>query len=154
MTIILDPREWNCEELPRAEEALLAYFFKLVYMERLRQLEKWGDQRHPDGTSPAVSRLAASLKAQCQRMAAVGQVTWMDILLEEVGEAAECDAVVSVDQVMRSLLGDTERDLESEIIQSAAVLGAWYSDLCRRARDIVAEHEANAGSLDEQMRGE
>lgn len=35
--IFLHPAAWNCERLPGRDEGLLAYFFKLVYMERVAQ---------------------------------------------------------------------------------------------------------------------
>lgn len=126
--IYLHPAEWNCKRLPDSEETLLAYFFKLMYMERVRQVKRWGDQRHPDGTSP---RLAP--KGQCQRPSNDGEVTWMDILLEEIGETAECPPVVSEEQVTLT----TTPNLEVEMVQSAAVLAAWHSDVCRRVEEIM-----------------
>jgi len=134
--IYLHPAEWNVQRLPGREEQLLGYFFKLVYIERVRQVKRWGDQRHPDGTTPDAGALASTLKTLCQKMAAAGQVTWMDILLEEIGEVAECEPVVGVEDMKRST-GENEPDLEAEMIQSAVVLAAWHSDICRRLEEMV-----------------
>jgi hypothetical protein len=126
--IYLHPAEWNCARLADSEETLLVHLFKLIYMERVRQIKRWGDQRHPDGTGEGYAELAAYLKTRCQDNAARGKVTWLDILMEEIGEVAECPPVVSVED----LSPPVERDLESEMVQSAAVIAAWYSDICRR----------------------
>jgi len=129
--IYLHPAKWNCARLPGSEEVLLAYFFKLIYMERVRQIKRWGDQRHPDGTGEGYAELAAYLKTRCQDNAARGKVTWLDILMEEVGEVAECDPITEAEQLQLPR-AEMERDLEAEMVQSAAVIAAWYSDICRR----------------------
>lgn len=160
--IYLYPDEWNTQRLPYREEELLAYFFKLIYLERARQLKKWGDQRRPDGVGPKHAGLAALYKQTVERKAAAGTVTWFDILLEEVYEAGECDAVVGPEQVLRKEResaggtpeeGGEEGDLEGEVVQSAAVLAAWYSDLCRRAQEIMVgvESGGKAGMDHEQL---
>lgn len=168
--IFLHPSAWNCERLPGAEEARLAYFFKLVYMERLRQLRKWGDQRHPDGVDPKrFHNRAENYRRMVEDKAGRGTLTWMDILLEEVFEAGDTKPVRGPQDALRR---DGEPDLESEMVQSAAVLAAWHSDVCRRvweaegsgddpdryadtiADDISIEGAAAvAESLDEGMRG-
>lgn len=90
-----------------------------VDAERQRQLKKWGDQIHPDGTaiSGDVER-ATSARHVCDVMAERGEVTWRDILHEEVQEAfAESDPGL----------------LRTELVQCAAVIAAWIYDIDRRA---------------------
>lgn len=104
----------------------LAGFMAELDAERGRQLEKWGDQRHPDGTGPntpvwapllPADRFAAAARTRCQRAAERGDLTWMHVLNEEVAEAfAESDPA----------------KLRAELIQVAAVCAAWVSDLDRR----------------------
>lgn len=92
-------------------------FAEAVDAERQRQLVKWGEQHHPDGTGPSNAREADRWRDACQAAAARGDVTWSHILLEEVYEAlAESDPV----------------KLRTELIQTAAVIAAWVSDLDRR----------------------
>ncbi|MGW4075945.1 hypothetical protein ACWELB_20945 [Streptomyces asiaticus] len=104
----------------------LRQFAEAIDAERQAQLAKWGDQRHPDGTALTEDDLRAD-KARhvCQAMARLGQVTWRDILNEEIAEAfAEKDP----------------HKLRTELIQCAAVIQAWVSDIDRRA---VAEFETD-----------
>ena len=93
-------------------------FAEDVDTERSAQLAKWGDQRHPDGTAiTGDGERAASARHVCQTMAERGMVTWRDILHEEIQEAfAEDDPVA----------------LRAELVQSAAVIAAWISDIDRR----------------------
>ena len=169
--IFLHPAAWNCERLPGAEEARLAYFFKLMYMERLRQLKRWGDQRHPDGTNTSQDDTAHAdlYRNITEELAREGRLTWRAILKEEIAETFACPPVLGPEDALRR---DGESDLESEMVQSAAVLAAWHSDVCRRvweaegsgddpdryadtiADDISIEGAAAvAESLDEGMRG-
>lgn len=129
--INVSPSLWNCDRLPIDEEARLTYFFKLIYMERVRQLAKWGDQRHPDGTGEDWDGRADIFRRICQSAAAAGKVSWMDIILEEIYELAETrhDAY-SADKP--TLAAGRRGDMETEMIQSAAVLAAWFSDKCRQ----------------------
>lgn len=87
--------------------------------ERIAQLEKWGDQRHPDGTADnRVTRLLADLaRARCESAAAQGEVTWMNIAEEELFEAAAEDDLAK---------------LREELVQAAAVLVAWIEDIDSR----------------------
>jgi len=96
----------------------LASFFDAVSEERYAQLKKWGDQRHPDGTSEDLKGLADTARRTTQAMAAQGAVTWAVILEEEVGEA-----VAEVDPAK----------LKAELIQVAAVCAAWIDDIDRRS---------------------
>ena len=88
--------------------------------ERARQDERWGPQNHPDGTSTSLAGVADQRRADCQRAAAQGEVTWRHILDEEIAElAAEEDPAL----------------LRAEVIQAAAVLVAWAEALDRREAD-------------------
>jgi hypothetical protein len=88
-----------------------------LQVERDRQIRKWGDQRHPDGTSSEFTADANFYRASCDDHAREGVLTWSDILLEEVWEA----------------LSETEpAKLESELVQVGAVVLAWLEDIRRR----------------------
>lgn len=102
--------------LPRTEG--MAAFVNDVDAERQRQLAKWGEQRHPDGTAiTGDDERAASAKHTCQSMAAMNQVTWRDILWEEVAEA---------------LAEKEPAALRTELVQCAAVIQAWIADIDQR----------------------
>jgi hypothetical protein len=95
----------------------LARFFSDIEAERARQLTKWGDQRHPDGTNLENDGWRDHAQSQCQRAAAEGRITWAHILQEEFVEA----------------LAEVEPDkLRAELIQVAAVCAAWIGDIDRR----------------------
>jgi len=102
---------WN-ERIRRGE--ILADFRH----ERMRQLDKWGPQVHPDGTDvgywgPRRDRA----RIVCDGNAALGLGTWLDILREEVYEAlAETDP----------------KALEKELVQVGAVVVAWLEDIRSR----------------------
>jgi hypothetical protein len=88
--------------------------------ERQRQLAKWGEQHHPDGTgiTDAQRTLADQARAACQQAFAEGRGSWAHILMEEVREAyAEADPAT----------------LRTELVQCAAVIQAWIHDLDNRA---------------------
>jgi len=93
----------------------LKAFAEAVDDERQRQLAKWGDQRHPDGTGGLfLANMAHVLRSECQEAANRGEVTWRQILMEECGEAfAETDPELLV----------------AELTQAAAVIQAWISDV-------------------------
>lgn len=100
--------------------------------ERQRQTEKWGEQNHPDGTGAELRpfmhtsvnldlrtgrEVADILRASCDGKHQAGIGTWLDILLEEVGEAsAESNPV----------------RLRAELVQVAAVAVAWVEAIDRR----------------------
>jgi hypothetical protein len=94
-------------------------FAEAVDAERQRQLAKWGDQHHPDGTGLDGSEANADYMRQlCQNAARVGELTWNYILSEEFMEAmAEADPA----------------KLRTELVQCAAVIQAWLADLDSRA---------------------
>lgn len=101
-----------------AEATRQREFFRDLSIERVRQLAKWGDQRHPDGTGLLGSQSnAAAARIHTERAAANGEVTWQHILTEEVFEAfAEHDPA----------------KLRAELVQCGAVIAAWISDIDRR----------------------
>ncbi|MCQ9178938.1 NUDIX hydrolase [Streptomyces sp. IBSBF 2953] len=102
--------------LPRTQG--LAAFVADVDGERQRQLEKWGEQHHPDGTGSAPQGEAAALaRMECQDAFGAGYGTWCHVLFEEVREAlAESDRTA----------------LRAELVQVAAVCAAWIADLDSR----------------------
>jgi len=102
-----------------------------VEVERSRQNLKWGEQNHPDGTGPDVywtdslgncadaTEVADLVRERCQEhFGTARQVgTWLDVALEEIGEAfAESDPI----------------RLRAELVQVAAVFVAWIEALDRR----------------------
>lgn len=90
-----------------------------VLSETSRQVTKWGIQHHPDGTGgPLALEAEERAKALTDRKAALGTVTWKDILDEEVREAfAETDPA----------------RLVKELHQVAAVATSWAVDIENRA---------------------
>jgi len=93
-------------------------FAEEIDAERQRQLQKFGDQHHPDGTGGSVHRyLADRYRTTVDRAASSGTECWRDILLEEAHEAlAESDP----------------GRLRAELVQIAAVCAAWIADLDSR----------------------
>lgn len=88
----------------------------LVYAERVRQVEKWGEQNHPDGTHHSPIH-ADMVRRDCERAFRDGRGTWRHILSEEVAEAyAETDP----------------EKLRAELVQVAAVAVAWVEAIDRR----------------------
>ena len=85
--------------------------------ERERQIAKWGEQNHPDGTGrPGDAAFAEAYKAICKANGP-GEDTYRDILAEEVYEA----------------FAETEpARLRTELIQTAAVIVAWVEAIDRR----------------------
>ena len=103
--------------------------FAAIRRERIAQDAKWGEQNHPDGTGDdrhlfrTTSRdtygtLCYLAKSATDRHAAQGDVTYADILAEEVFEAL---SALSVDE------------LRAELVQVAAVAVAWIESIDRRA---------------------
>lgn len=94
------------------------------WAERQAQLQKWGVQRHPDGTGERYRLLADRYRADCQLAAANGGPTWRHILAEEVFEAfAETDTA----------------KLRTELVQSAAVIAAWIEDIDNRESAVAQQ---------------
>lgn len=103
-----------------------------VARERVAQDAKWGEQNHPDGTGPDSlpfaytgmnldlrngAQVAHIFRAQVEAQALRRQLTWLDILLEELGEASA---------------EDDPSALRAELVQVAAVAVAWVEALDRR----------------------
>lgn len=106
------------------EAARMRRFFRDVSAERGRQLDKWGEQHHDDGTSLKNDGWRDHARSLCQRAAAEGRVTWAHILQEEFTEA----------------MAEVEPDrLRAEVIQVAAVCAAWVSDIDQRAETDAAD---------------
>lgn len=97
----------------------LAPFVADIDVERQAQLAKWGDQRHNDGTGSEYRDKANNARQDVELfLAQHSGPEWAVILLEEVYEAlAESDPV----------------KLRAELVQAAAVIAAWISDIDRRA---------------------
>lgn len=93
-------------------------FAEEIDAERQRQLAKFGEQHHPDGTGNKSQQGDADrARRWCQDAFGSGYGTWADILAEEVAEAY------------------AERDhakLRAELLQVAAVCAAWIHDLDTR----------------------
>lgn len=108
------------------QETTTVYVVGEIVAERVRQLEKWWPQDHPNGLDQGVARAAlwAATGKSIERQArfdldeSKGQGdNWAAILMEEVGEA------------LQALDGS---DLRGELIQVAAVAMAWVQHLDRR----------------------
>lgn len=83
-------------------------------IERGRQDDKWGVQKHASGTGNHYAAHADHFRNRCDEAAKRGKDTWADILLEETYEAlAEADKVA----------------LRKELVQAAAVCVAWIEAL-------------------------
>lgn len=105
-----------------------------VALERYRQMKKWGEQNHPLGTDPqswpldigieriqdcVAEDLAQAFTDYTDGAAKNGQLTWLDILLEEVFEfTAESDPAAA----------------RAEAIQVAAVAVAIVESIDRSER--------------------
>lgn len=113
--------------LPLPAYAKMHRALQEVVDERDRQHAKWGEQNHADGTGPRVpvvhqieaKNAAWWARSRTDLHARTERVTYLDILLEEVFEAAEC--------------ADPEL-LRAELVQVAAVAVAWVEKLDRESR--------------------
>lgn len=98
-----------------------------VLGERARQERRWGQQNHPNGTGPAAylpgmftnpfGYLRGIAQAQVDHAAHAGHLTFLEVLLEEVMEAAAEDGSAA---------------LRAELVQVAAVAVAWVEAIDRR----------------------
>ena len=96
----------------------------LVECERMAQVEKWGTQSMPDGTSTTYAFQRDAMRNTTDRAMANGTCTWRHVLAEEFFEAlAEVDP----------------EKLRVELVQVAAVCVAWIEDLDRKRAAIAAE---------------
>ncbi|NID14385.1 hypothetical protein HBF32_02775 [Luteibacter yeojuensis] len=98
-----------------------------VRAERSRQDAKWGEQNHPHYTpygSRCIGQLidpAGLVKAVVDGKARDGELSYSDILIEEVAEA--------VDEARAGNVSS----LRTELVQVAAVAVAWVESIDRRA---------------------
>ncbi|MFJ3537019.1 hypothetical protein ACIPQA_16300 [Streptomyces sp. NPDC090109] len=93
-------------------------FAEAIDTERQAQLAKFGDQKHPDGTALTEdSERADRARHICESMARLGELSWRDVLLEEVYEA---------------FAEDDPARLRAELVQVAAVCAAWIWDIDQR----------------------
>jgi len=114
-----DPDPSRVDEPPiSAARMALAVVLADLHDERGNQEAQWGEQSLPDGTGgPGTRELADEARALCKAAAKLGVVTWSDVLLEEVAEAA---AEADLDR------------LREELVQSGAVIVAWIQHIDRR----------------------
>jgi hypothetical protein len=108
--------------LPHTWLATFAAIGDELVAERIRQQAKFGEQSCPDAIP---QQLAAIYRADvarrlCQAHFASGRGTWIDILCEEVAEAAD-----------EAFYGNTKQ-LRQELVQVAAVAVAWIEAIDRR----------------------
>lgn len=83
-----------------------------------RQEHRWGEQNHPDGSSPEQFEWMANLaKMNCDKLHKEKKVTWAAILFEEFYEA---------------LAEKATHALRTELIQVAAVAVSWIKAIDRR----------------------
>jgi hypothetical protein len=115
-------KQLSNEQVAQAERALafvdtFAELLGEIGAERFKQHEKWGEQNHPDGTGARfMGTLRNAHQQRCKENAEAGKVTYLDILLEEVYEAA----------------AESDRTkLRKELIQVAAVCVQWVQKLDR-----------------------
>ena len=95
-----------------------------VFEERERQDAKWGEQNHPDGTGDGYAAMAGAYHTICDWKHKIGAGAYLDILLEEVFEAAaESDPA----------------KLRTELVQVAAVAVAWVECIDRRTPTITRD---------------
>jgi hypothetical protein len=108
----------QCHTYPHTCNTKTGNVLAEVRQEREAQDVKWGEQNHPDGTGTPGSRSDADFaRLRCQERFAAGTGTWLDVLLEEVAEAAaESDPAA----------------LREELLQVGAVATAWVEAIDRR----------------------
>lgn len=89
-----------------------------VRFEVERQEKKWGEQNHPDGTSPEQFEWMADLaKLNCDKLHKERKITWAAVLFEEFYEA---------------LAEKATHALREELVQVAAVAVSWIKAIDRR----------------------
>ncbi|ABS03238.1 hypothetical protein [Kineococcus radiotolerans] len=113
-----EPGEWEWDYAAQPPTVL-----DQVQAELARQDAKWNEQNHPDGTGGATYRsLSNVFRQHCDLATAQGQLTWTDILREEVHEA---------------FAEDDPQLLRAELIQVAAVAVQWIGALDRRTQRVA-----------------
>ncbi|MGD1219981.1 hypothetical protein AB9Q10_16310 [Streptomyces krungchingensis] len=113
-------------------------FAEEIDTERQRQLAKFGEQHHPDGTGlPVYQHSARRYRDHADRAAASGHLAWRDVLMEEVYEA---------------LAEDDPAKLRTELLQVAAVCAAWIADIdSRTSADHVCNSVMALGEMNEPL---
>lgn len=102
-----------------------AMVFNSVNAERDRQEAKWGSQSWDNGTTEDYRWIADAYRDNCEAAFKAGELTWHDILLEEVFEA----------------MGEEDVDrLEMELVQAIAVAVNWIEDIRRKRNERAANH--------------
>ncbi|HET8581742.1 MAG TPA: hypothetical protein VFL65_00710 [Jatrophihabitans sp.] len=102
-----------------AQSARLDRILDDLIAERGRQLAKWGEQSHRNGTGWARDAgRAREARFMCDQAASIGLLTWRHVLDEEV-----CEAFAETDHAK----------LRAELVQVAAVCAAWIDCLDRTA---------------------
>ena len=93
-----------------------------VEAERAAQDDRWGQQELPNGTGrnapPSLRGMSDLAKRRAGLAAAMGELTWRDVLLEEVFEAMDAETVP---------------ELRAELVQVAAVAVQWVEAIDRKA---------------------
>lgn len=109
-----------------------------IETERHRQQAKFGEQNVPDAICEQPSAINTSLEAKelTNRHAEQGLLTWIDILVEEVAEAA--DEAYDVANATEATNFDpawtgAQQRLRAELVQVAAVAVAWIEAIDRRS---------------------
>ncbi len=88
-----------------------------VFVERLHQDARWGEQNHPDGTGGGGRNTwCAIARNSCDRATREGRLTWAHILDEEAAEV---------------LAETNKKKLYIELCQTSAVCVAWMEKLRR-----------------------
>lgn len=92
-----------------------------ILFERIKQEQEWGEQNHPDGTGNYIWTFnATQAKLRNEDLKSVGELSFLEILYEEVMEAfAETDP----------------KKLRDELIQVAAVAVCWIESIDRRDKE-------------------
>jgi hypothetical protein len=114
-----------------------------------RQEREWGVQSWPEGTGPETrpiealgpwhddrsGEVADAQRRECHALKVNGHLTWWDILLEEVLEAA----------AERPDLDN--QDLDKELTQAAAVIVSWLKDRERRRETARRKREEDLATV-------
>lgn len=89
-----------------------------VLQEVQNQVDRWGNQKYPDGTgSPAFGAMADAARKACDRADQEQTTTWLHIAREEFWEA----------------MAEQDKDrLRQELVQLIAVGVSWVKDIDSR----------------------
>lgn len=104
----------ECKKQGVIQPEILVEIIQDIIVERARQDERFGLQRHPDGTSGCLRIDADKARTACDILTSIGAVTWRHILTEEFFEAmSETDPI----------------RLREELLQCVAVCCCWLADI-------------------------